>query len=128
MGTILIVVTNVDEYKKVGYRNLWKTKKFKTFVHYLMDETFLLKKLSMVEAIMAVPPAISSAAKRINDTRNALTHSFFPENRRRYMAARKVTYQGVDLFTVEGVGKLQQDYEAVRAYFARPRASGVALR
>jgi hypothetical protein len=105
--------------KTKSYRTLWKTKKFRTFVHYLMDETFLLKKLLMVEAIIIVPSAVSSAVKRINDVRNAVTHSFFPENRRRYMDAKGVTYKGVDLFTVEGVEKLQQDYEAVRAHFAR---------
>jgi hypothetical protein len=105
--------------KKVSYRSLWRTKKFKAFVHYLMDETFLLKKLAMVEAIMTVPSAVSSAVKRINEVRNAITHSIFPENRRRYMAAKKVAYQGVDLFTVEGIEKLQQDYEAVRAHFAK---------
>src|SRR5262245_8944736 len=67
---------------KVGhYGRLWKTKKFQRFVHYLMDETFLLKKLAMVEEILAVPKEVSSAIKRINDTRNALAHSLFPENR-----------------------------------------------
>jgi hypothetical protein len=131
-GEVVIKYALIDEFltdvicdyyfhrpdKTKSYRSLWKTKKFRTFVHYLMDETFLLKKLSMVEAIMTVPSAVSSPVKRINDVRNAVTHSIFPENRRRYMDAKKVTYNGVDLFTVEGVEKLQQDYEAVRAHFA----------
>jgi hypothetical protein len=30
-------------------------KQFKTFNHYLMEETFLLKKLSLVDAIRKVP-------------------------------------------------------------------------
>src|SRR6266481_818104 len=40
--------------KSLGYRDLWRTKHFRVFVHYLMDETFLLKKLSVVEAIKKV--------------------------------------------------------------------------
>jgi hypothetical protein len=68
--------------KKNSYRRLWKTKHFKIFVHFLMDETFLLKKLATVEAITNVPTDVSKAIKRINDVRNALAHSLFPQNRR----------------------------------------------
>jgi hypothetical protein len=105
--------------KKVGYRKLWKTKHFKIFVHFLMDETFLLKKLAMVEAIMDVPTQVSKAIKRINDVRNALTHSFFLENRRRYMADKEVMYNGVYLSCREGVEKFQHDYEIAREYLAK---------
>jgi len=105
--------------KSQSYRKLWKTKSFKIFVHYLMDETFLLKKLAMVEAIMEVPKSISNAVKRINDVRNALAHSLFPENRRRYMVDKKVIYEGFHLFTVEGINAFQRDYEVVWAHFAK---------
>jgi len=46
---------------------------------------------------------------RINDVRNALAHSLFPENRRRYMADKKVTYNGRHLFTLEGVEAFNED-------------------
>jgi hypothetical protein len=95
--------------KNATFRQLWRTKRFKLFVHYLMDETFLLKKLSLVEAIRDVPTDVSSAVKRLNDIRNALAHSLFPENRRRYMAGKKVMYSGTHLFTLEGIEKLNQD-------------------
>ena len=93
----------------VSYKKLWKTKNFRIFVHYLMDETFLLKKLAVVEAIEKVPTDVSNAIKRINDARNALAHSFFPENRRRYMSDKKVTYKVSHLFTLEGVEKFKDD-------------------
>ena len=64
------------------YGRLWRTKHFKVFVHYLMDETFLQKKLAMVQAIKDVPTNVSSCIMRINDVRNALAHSLFPQNRR----------------------------------------------
>ncbi|HZQ12701.1 MAG TPA: hypothetical protein VFB31_07825 [Pseudolabrys sp.] len=95
--------------KNTTYRELWRTKRFEIFVHHLMDEMFLLKKLSVVDAIKGVPSEVSSAIQRINDIRNALAHSLFPENRRRYMAYKKVIYSGKDLFTVEGVNKFNED-------------------
>jgi hypothetical protein len=129
---VILKYTLIDEYltdmicdyyfrrpkkSETGYRQLWRTKHFKIFVHYLMDETFLLRKLATVEAITKVPSDVSKATKRINDIRNALAHSFFPENRRRYMADKRVLYRGADLFTVRGVELFQEDYEIVEDYF-----------
>jgi hypothetical protein len=125
-GDVILKYTLIDEFltdmicdyyfrrpnkSKTGYRQLWRTKHFKIFVHYLMDEMFLLKKLAAVEAITKVPSDVSKAIKRINDIRNALAHSFFPENRRRYMADKKVLYRGAHLFTVRGVQLFNEDYE-----------------
>jgi hypothetical protein len=107
------------ESKNATYRSLWKTKAFKLLVHHIMDETYLLKKMTIVHAIKAIPKDVSSAIARINDVRNALAHSFFPENRRRYMADKKVTYNGVHLFTLEGVEKFQQDYERAQEYLLK---------
>jgi len=103
--------------KSISYGRLWRTKHFKVFVHYLMDETYLLKKLSMVEAIKKMPPDVSKSIKRINDLRNALAHSLFPQNRRRYAAEKKVTYQGVHLFSRAGVIKLREDCDIIYKYF-----------
>ena len=103
--------------KEAGYTRLWRNKRFKVFVHYLMDETYVLKKLSMVEAIKKVPIDVSKSIKRINDVRNALAHSLFPHNRRRYMAEKKVTYQGLDIFSRAGVLKLSEDYDIVYKCF-----------
>ena len=100
-------------------RPLWRTKRFKVFNHYLMDETFLPKKLTLVDAIRKVPKPVVSAIHRINDVRNALAHGFFPENRRRYMTQKKVIYEGVDIFTKDGVEKFEQDFELAQDYLFR---------
>jgi hypothetical protein len=105
--------------KSVTYRNLWRTKHFRVFVHYLMDETFLLKKLSVVDAIKKVPTDVSNNIKRINDVRNAIAHSLFPQNRRHYMAEKRVIYHGADLFSRAGVIKLREDYDIVYKYFEK---------
>ena len=119
---IIYQYTFIDEYltdiicnfyfhrpKEPHYSKLWKTKRFRIFVHSLMDETFLLKKLTVVEAINDVPVEVSNAIKRINDIRNAMAHSLFPENRRRYMTAKTVGYRGSHLFSLEGIEKFRDD-------------------
>jgi hypothetical protein len=130
-GEVIFKYTLVDEYltcvicdyyfhrpdKSVSYQKLWKTKRFRVFVHYIMDELFLLKKLDIVHAIRAVPKDVRSAITRINDARNALAHSFFPQNRRRYMAAKRVLYEGLNLFTKDGMNRFQADFDVVTQYF-----------
>ena len=104
--------------KSASYAKQWRTKHFKLFVHYLMDEIFLLKKLAMVDAIKRVPTDVSNSIKRINDVRNALAHSLIPQNRRRYyMADKKVMYKGVDLFTRAGVLRFHEDFDLVHDHF-----------
>jgi hypothetical protein len=110
--------------KNKSYRELWKTKRFRLFVHYIMDELYLVKKLELVKAINAVPKDVRSALTRINDTRNAIAHSFFPENRRRHMSKRMLMHNGVNLFTPEGVEKFQQDFALAQAYLEK-RAFGI---
>jgi hypothetical protein len=52
---------------------------------------------------------------KINDVRNALAHSFFPQNRRRYrklgrrVAYGGVPYNGADIFTRPGFEKFYSD-------------------
>jgi hypothetical protein len=107
------------------YRRLWKTKHFRIFVHYIMDETYLPKKLNIVNAIKVVPKDVRSAIMRINDVRNDLAHSFFPQNRRRHMRAKappahmnlkKVLYDGLPLYGTEGVRKFKSDVDIAYAY------------
>jgi hypothetical protein len=102
--------------KEGHYGRLWKTKRFRVFVHYLMDETYPLKKLSMVEAIKDVPADVAKAIRRINDVRNAIAHSLFPENRRRHMADKKLLYQGSDLFTFDGIQKFWLDCKTAETW------------
>src|SRR5262249_44288952 len=92
-GEVIGLYTLIDEFltniicdfyfrrrkKGTSYRRLWKTKRFRIFVHHIMDETSLLKKLTIVDAIEAVPNEVRNEITRINTVRNALAHSFFPK-------------------------------------------------
>jgi len=86
-----------------NFKKWWRTKKFKIFAHYIMDEMFLLKKMQIVHAIKPLPRNIQSSLHRINSVRNAFAHSFFPENRKEHRKVRKVLYLGKDIRTPEGL-------------------------
>jgi hypothetical protein len=99
-----------------SFRQHWKSQKFQIFIHYIMDDTYLLNKLKLARAISEIPPKIRDAVERINAVRNALAHSFYPENRRQYVPRKKVIYQGADVYTQQGIEKFAEDFEAVKGY------------
>lgn len=138
-GEVIMKYTLIDEFltsiicdfyfrrrpaRNVNYRSLWRTKKFRIFNHYLMDEIHLLSKLRIVRAIQEVPKPIREIVERINALRNAIAHSFFPENRRQYMTRKKVMYQGFDIFSLAGVEKFEEDCQTAEEYLMH-RAYGV---
>lgn len=99
--------------KNSSFKQLWRTKKFKIFNHYVLDEIYMLSKLRIVRAIKELPREVWRNIERINALRNALAHSFFPENRRQYITDRKVMYQGFDIFTKPGIEKFEEDFSVV---------------
>ena len=105
--------------KSETFKTLWKMKRFRIFNHYVTDEIFLMKKLSIVDAIGKIPKDIKAKIAAMNDLRNALTHSFFPENRRRYAADKEVRYNGMAIFTTQGIKTFDDDFNIVRGYLER---------
>jgi hypothetical protein len=91
------------------FRRLWQTKKFRLFVNYFLHEAYLLNKMRMVHEIKALPSDIRNALERVNAVRNAIAHSFFPENRRQYREQKMVMYQNSNLFSKEGIAKFLED-------------------
>ena len=85
----------------------------------MLDETYLLAKVRLVHAIKELPSDVRKAIDRINSLRNAISHSFFPENRRQYKKYQKVIYRDVDIYTKEGVGKFTEDFELVKEHLMR---------
>jgi hypothetical protein len=78
---------------------------------------YLLKKMSLVHAINPLPADVRKAIRKINDVRNALAHSFFPENRKEYRKHKgKVPYGGKDIWTLEGLKKVVSDYRTASKY------------
>jgi hypothetical protein len=81
-----------------------------------LDDTYLLNKLKLVHAIDPIPSSIRNAIERINAVRNALAHSFFPENRRKYRKSKAVMYRGNDIYTKYGLEKFVADFQEANEY------------
>ena len=110
--------------KNTSFREQWRGKRFQIFNHYLMEETYLLSKMRVVRAIDEIPPKVRDIIEGINALRNAVAHSFFPENRRQYARYKKVVYKNMDIYTTAGVRQISDDFDAVSEYL-RTRAFGV---
>ena len=102
--------------RPIHFGRLWKTKKFKSFVHNGLDNLYPLHKMRLLHDIKPIPNEFRDTIQRINDVRNALAHSFFPENRRSYKEHKKVMYRGVDLFTLAGLERFEQDRQPLTDY------------
>jgi hypothetical protein len=97
-----------------SYGRLWKNDSFRIFNHFLLDETFTIPKMNMVKAMKPLPANVEHTINRINALRNVVAHSFFPENRRKHMPAKKVLYDGSDIYSLNGIRKLEADFQTVR--------------
>jgi hypothetical protein len=104
------------------------TERERIFSHHILDEMYLLKKLDLVHAIGTVPSDITSTCRKLNAVRNALTHSFFPQNRKEYKSSGKVLYGGIDIRTPEGLEKFEEDtYSVVRYLHERGPGLGAGI-
>src|SRR5262249_10429246 len=69
---------------------LWRTKRFKLFNQYIMDNLYPLQKLALIRELYNIPREINSRIQNLNDLRNALSHSLFPQNRLNVPTWRKM--------------------------------------
>ena len=73
-GEIVIRYTLLDEiladliaryfFQSADFPKLWRTKKFSTFVHHVLDEMYLLKKMDVVHAIKPLPSNVIKAIRK----------------------------------------------------------------
>jgi hypothetical protein len=124
-GQVIIWYTLVDEYlniaichyyfgKKRSFPQLWKTKRFTFFNHYVLEELYPLQKLRLVKAITKVPKAVSQDIEALSALRNGIAHAFFPENLRKV----KPTWKGKNIFTFEGSEVFMSDMWAISDFFS----------
>ena len=99
--------------KSKRFQGLWRTKRFKRFNHYVLDQQALLQKLRFAREIKPVPREIVADIERLNSIRNGMAHSFFPENRR----AAKLQWKGKDLFFLDGARAMSEDMRAIIEQF-----------
>lgn len=100
--------------KKRGFPQLWRTQRFRTFNYFILERLYLLHKLDLVKGIHEIPRWVSSDLALLNDLRNGVTHSYFPENRR-----RKPDWKGESVFTPAGFARFAEDMERLSGFFSR---------
>jgi hypothetical protein len=107
--------------KKTSFQQLWKTKRFRSFNYFVLEKLYLLQKLDLVKSIYEIPKWVVSDLGALNELRNGIAHSFFPENRR-----RKPEWKGQDVFTKAGFARFLEDVEKLSNYFVRRFWRGVS--
>jgi hypothetical protein len=95
-----------------AYPDLWRTKKFKAFNYYVLERIYLVQKAEFVRNRIRMPNKVYKDLLALNDLRNALAHSFFPENRR-----VKPGWKGSDIFSPSGFEQFWQDMSEVSDFF-----------
>ncbi len=91
-----------------SFPQLWRSKRFKAFNYFVLDQLYLAQKLKLVQYLHAVPRRIASTTMALNELRNAVAHSFFPENRK-----QKPVWGGRLIFDVEAVEAFDADTQQV---------------
>jgi hypothetical protein len=98
--------------KRRGFPQLWKTKRFKLFNHFILERLYLLQKLDLVQNIHKIPKWVNSELAALNDLRNGISHSFFPENRR-----KRPEWKGQSIFTKDGFDQFLEDMYKLSNFF-----------
>jgi hypothetical protein len=86
--------------KKRGFPDLWRTKRFKSFNYFILEKLYLLQKLDLVRSIHGIPKWVSSDLAALNELRNGIAHSFFPQNRRENLNGKAKVFSRVRVVTV----------------------------
>jgi hypothetical protein len=96
---------------------LWRTAKFKAFNYHVLERLYLVQKADFVRARTRLPKKVYKDLLALSELRNALAHSFFPENRR-----VKPGWKGTDIFSMAGFDQFWDDMgEASDFFFERMR-------
>jgi hypothetical protein len=90
----------------------WRTKRFKAFNYFVLDQVYMAQKLKLVQYLHPVPKRITSTVMALNDLRNGLAHSFFPENRK-----QPPRWGGTLIFQVEAMKAFDADTQEVVSWF-----------
>jgi hypothetical protein len=100
--------------RKRRFPNLSRTKRFRAFNFFILERLYLVQKLDLVKFAYKVPRPVSKDLYALNDLRNAIAHSFFPENRR-----RKPEWKNKDIFSLDGLVHFLNDMERAGDFFVQ---------
>ena len=89
-----------------------RTQRYKT-LRLMLQNIYLLQKLSIVRSFREIPKPIVSSIAAINNLRNGLAHTFFVSD----LSAPKRTYKGHNIFTRKGLEVFRKDVQEIRYFF-----------
>ncbi len=105
--------------KKRSFSQLWKTKRFRSFNHFVLERLYLLQKLDLVKSVHDIPKPVAADPATLNDLRNGIAHSFFPQNRR-----RKPEWKRKSIFTDAGFERFLEDMGKLSDFFVERFSRG----
>ena len=105
-----------DHDPRESFTRQWRTRKFQRFNFHLLEKLYIMQKVDLAREIADIPPKIYKDIAAINDLRNALAHSFFTENLRRYRP-RPAVYKSKDIFTLGGLEAFDEDFAEIFNWF-----------
>ena len=120
-GEVILTYTLIDEYlnvlianyffkkEKSKIKNWRKTQKFQIFNNFILEKTYLIHKAQLVSKFVKIPTDIHSNIAEINNLRNGLAHSFFPNARN----TNKPFYKGKSVYSLEGFEKYLEERRRV---------------
>ncbi len=88
-------------------------RRLRTFEQFVLEDLYLLRKLALVKELKKIDRNIAAMIERLNDIRNAMAHGFTPSERRNFRKSKKVTWNGLDIFSVAGMESYHEDIIAI---------------
>jgi hypothetical protein len=76
-----------------------------------------LGKLRLVHDLKPIAPGARDIVEKLNAVRNAVAHSFYPENRYQFRKHKKVLWRDVDIFSFTGFSAFDLDCQQAVDYF-----------
>jgi hypothetical protein len=113
---LLTVVIVAHFFPARQFPRRWKHKKVRTFMHFIMEELFMLRKLALVKEIRDFNQGMAKMLQSLNALRNAMAHSFMPDMKRDYREIKKVTWKGKDIYTTQGIEQFDTDMRILLDY------------
>jgi len=105
-----------------GKNASWRSKRFKLFNQHVLERLTLVNKIDLLSEFVHLPKPVRSFILELNRLRNALAHSFFPENRR----TERPIYKGGSIYKMDVLRSYKKAYD-VASDFLVEKAWGTKL-
>jgi len=96
-----------NDYDRV--EEISNSNKFKVFQKKVLNQMPFLRKVSILKEHMKLSKEIIKIIEKINDLRNAITHSLVPKN----LGVERATYKKKSIYEIDTAEKISEDIDSV---------------